>query len=143
MFATQPGGDLRIYLERLAEAENVQKFIGQNPFGQSAITEADPHWDFYSQIIDDETLEACWSPRNRRSRSRSPRNQRSRSRSPRNRRSRSRSPRNRRSRNRSPETGEAGAGLPETGEAGAGLPEVGEAGTRLLETGEAGAGSQF
>ncbi|KAK8584000.1 hypothetical protein V6N12_068252 [Hibiscus sabdariffa] len=53
-----PGGDLRMYLERLAEAENVQKFIEQNPFGQPAITEADPHWDFYSQIIEDKTLQA-------------------------------------------------------------------------------------
>ncbi|GMI76776.1 hypothetical protein HRI_001346900 [Hibiscus trionum] len=53
-----PGGDLRTYLERLAEADNVQKFIEQNPFGQPAITEADPHWDFYSQIIEAKTLQA-------------------------------------------------------------------------------------
>ncbi|XP_039064494.1 uncharacterized protein LOC120209599 [Hibiscus syriacus] len=98
----EPGGDLRIYLERLAEADNVQKFIEQNPFGQPAITEADPHWDFYSQIIENETLQARWSPRNQRSRSRSPRNRRSRSWSPRNRRSRSRSPGNQSNRSRSP-----------------------------------------
>ncbi|KAE8672328.1 Detected protein of unknown function [Hibiscus syriacus] len=53
-----PEGDLRKYLERLAEAENVQQFIEQNPFGQPAITETDPHWDFYSQIIEDKTLQA-------------------------------------------------------------------------------------
>ncbi|KAE8686207.1 hypothetical protein F3Y22_tig00111073pilonHSYRG00039 [Hibiscus syriacus] len=53
-----PEGDLRKYLERLAEAENVQQFIEQNPFGEPAITETDPHWDFYSQIIEDKTLQA-------------------------------------------------------------------------------------
>ncbi|KAK6261755.1 hypothetical protein QUC31_007571 [Theobroma cacao] len=46
------GGDIRTYLEGLAAAENVQKYVEQNPFGQSAITESNPHWDFYCQIID-------------------------------------------------------------------------------------------
>lgn len=46
-----PEGDLRLYLERLAVAENVQKFVEQNPFGQRAITESDPSWDFYSRIL--------------------------------------------------------------------------------------------
>ncbi|MBA0847737.1 hypothetical protein Goshw_022379, partial [Gossypium schwendimanii] len=53
-----PGGDIRDYLERIAVAENVQKFVEQNPFGQQAITEADPHWEFYSQIIKDLRLHA-------------------------------------------------------------------------------------
>ncbi|XVF49941.1 hypothetical protein PTKIN_Ptkin04bG0056700 [Pterospermum kingtungense] len=47
-----PDGDIRKYLEGLAAAENVQKYVEQNPFGQPAITESNPHWDFYSQIID-------------------------------------------------------------------------------------------
>ncbi|OMO50634.1 NLI interacting factor [Corchorus olitorius] len=45
------GGDLRVYLERLAAAENVQKFIEQNPFGQMAITERSNDWSFYRQVI--------------------------------------------------------------------------------------------
>ncbi|XWS41006.1 hypothetical protein CRYUN_Cryun17cG0044000 [Craigia yunnanensis] len=45
------GGDLRVYLERLASAENVQNFIEQNPFGQIAITERSHDWGFYSQVI--------------------------------------------------------------------------------------------
>ncbi|OMO62940.1 NLI interacting factor [Corchorus capsularis] len=47
-----PGGDIRTYLEGVAAAEDVQKYVEQNPFGQPAITESNPHWDFYRQIID-------------------------------------------------------------------------------------------
>ncbi|KAK3225407.1 hypothetical protein Dsin_005269 [Dipteronia sinensis] len=47
-----PGGDLRVYLEGLAAAENVQEYVQQNPFGQRAITESNPSWGFYSKIID-------------------------------------------------------------------------------------------
>uniref|UniRef100_A0A6N2L4Y5 Mitochondrial import inner membrane translocase subunit TIM50 n=1 Tax=Salix viminalis TaxID=40686 RepID=A0A6N2L4Y5_SALVM len=39
-----PDGDIRLYLERLAEAENIQEYISQHPFGQRAITESDPSW---------------------------------------------------------------------------------------------------
>lgn len=46
-----PGGDLRVYLERLAEAENVQKFIQENPFGQEPITKSHKSWSFYSKIV--------------------------------------------------------------------------------------------
>ncbi|KAK2663393.1 hypothetical protein Ddye_001967 [Dipteronia dyeriana] len=47
-----PGGDLRVYLEGLAAAENVQEYVQQNPFGQRAITKSNPSWGFYSKIID-------------------------------------------------------------------------------------------
>ncbi|XP_025801891.1 uncharacterized protein LOC112881428 isoform X4 [Panicum hallii] len=47
-----PGGDLRMYLERVAAADNVQNFVRDNPFGQNAITESDPNWNFYVQIVD-------------------------------------------------------------------------------------------
>ena len=50
-FTTGPEGDLRKYLEKLAMAENVQKYVEQNPFGQRAITESDPNWKYYSDII--------------------------------------------------------------------------------------------
>ncbi|KAG8638974.1 hypothetical protein MANES_14G086700v8 [Manihot esculenta] len=46
-----PGGDIRVYLEQLAEAPNVQEYVAQNPFGQQAITESDPSWDFYQKIL--------------------------------------------------------------------------------------------
>ncbi|KAJ4707283.1 NLI interacting factor-like phosphatase [Melia azedarach] len=45
------GGDLRVYLERLVEAENVQKFVEQHPFGQNAITNRSESWDFYLQVL--------------------------------------------------------------------------------------------
>ncbi|XP_038876600.1 uncharacterized FCP1 homology domain-containing protein C1271.03c-like isoform X2 [Benincasa hispida] len=45
-------GDLRIYLEGLAEAENVQKYVGQNPFGQRPISEGSASWDFYHMVLD-------------------------------------------------------------------------------------------
>ncbi|KAK1564683.1 hypothetical protein Q3G72_009051 [Acer saccharum] len=46
-----PGGDLRVYLEGLAAAGNVQEYVQQNPFGQRAITESNPSWGFYSKIV--------------------------------------------------------------------------------------------
>ncbi|KAF4350584.1 hypothetical protein F8388_019718 [Cannabis sativa] len=33
------GGDIRVYLEKLSAAEDVQKFVEQNPFGQMLIRE--------------------------------------------------------------------------------------------------------
>ncbi|XP_048329591.2 uncharacterized protein LOC107418927 [Ziziphus jujuba] len=47
-----PGGDLRVYLEKLAMAENVQKYVEQNPFGQKAITKSNPRWNFYCKILE-------------------------------------------------------------------------------------------
>ncbi|GAB4860889.1 hypothetical protein Ancab_036050 [Ancistrocladus abbreviatus] len=46
-----PGGDLRVYLERLAAAENVQVFVKENPFGQKPITRSNLSWNFYAKII--------------------------------------------------------------------------------------------
>ncbi|XVF58445.1 hypothetical protein PTKIN_Ptkin07bG0067500 [Pterospermum kingtungense] len=45
------GGEIKVYLERLSSAENVQYFIEQNPFGQTPITERSQEWAFYSQVI--------------------------------------------------------------------------------------------
>ncbi|KAL4652834.1 hypothetical protein ACB092_01G260300 [Castanea dentata] len=45
------GGELRVYLEGLAEAENVQNYVRENPFGQRAITERNASWEFYERII--------------------------------------------------------------------------------------------
>lgn len=46
-----PGGEIRVYLEGLAAAGNVQHYVAQNPFGQSAINETNPNWNFYSQAL--------------------------------------------------------------------------------------------
>ncbi|CAE5965687.1 unnamed protein product [Arabidopsis arenosa] len=45
-------GELRKYLERLADAEKVQKFVAENPFGQTAITETHESWEFYSKVVE-------------------------------------------------------------------------------------------
>ncbi|VAI22072.1 unnamed protein product [Triticum turgidum subsp. durum] len=45
-----PGGDLRMYLEKLAFADDVECYVRNNPFGQPFITQSDPHWDFYAEI---------------------------------------------------------------------------------------------
>ncbi|GAV88950.1 NIF domain-containing protein [Cephalotus follicularis] len=50
-FSLGPSGDIRKYLEELALADNVQKYVEQNPFGQRAITESNPSWGFYSKVI--------------------------------------------------------------------------------------------
>ncbi|GLT25184.1 hypothetical protein SLA2020_003290 [Shorea laevis] len=50
-FSLGPGGDIRVYLEGIAAAENVQNYVKQNPFGQPAITESDPSWHFYLKVI--------------------------------------------------------------------------------------------
>ncbi|KAG8061045.1 hypothetical protein GUJ93_ZPchr0003g18328 [Zizania palustris] len=48
-----PGGDLRVYLENLAFAEDVEGYVRNNPFGQPFITHSDPDWSFYAQIVEE------------------------------------------------------------------------------------------
>ena len=43
-----------MYLQNLAAADDVERFVHNNPFGQPFITESDPHWNFYGQIADRE-----------------------------------------------------------------------------------------
>nr|XP_051178210.1 uncharacterized protein LOC127292794 isoform X6 [Lolium perenne] len=45
-----PGGDLRVYLENLIFADDVECFVRNHPFGQPFITPSDPHWNFYAEI---------------------------------------------------------------------------------------------
>ncbi|RDX76010.1 hypothetical protein CR513_44041, partial [Mucuna pruriens] len=47
-----PGGNLRVYLEGLAMAENVQKYVAENPFGQRPIRETNPSWAYYRKVIE-------------------------------------------------------------------------------------------
>ncbi|KAM1259895.1 hypothetical protein ACFX2I_039196 [Malus domestica] len=54
------GGDIRYYLERLVEAQNVQEYVKQHPFGQRPITTKSRSWIFYRQVIEDQAV----SPKN-------------------------------------------------------------------------------
>lgn len=47
-----PEGDLRLYLEGLSMAENVQKYVESNPFGQRPITEKNVSWRYYCNVIE-------------------------------------------------------------------------------------------
>jgi hypothetical protein len=40
-----------LYLQSLATADDVQRFVREHPFGQPPITESDPDWEFYKQIL--------------------------------------------------------------------------------------------
>ncbi|KAG4911730.1 hypothetical protein JHK82_052332 [Glycine max] len=53
------GGELRIYLDGLANAEDMHKYIEEHPFGQEGINETSESWDFYRQggWENDETVE--------------------------------------------------------------------------------------
>jgi hypothetical protein len=39
-----------VYLENIAAADDVQRYVQEHPFGQPSITESDPHWNFYAKI---------------------------------------------------------------------------------------------
>ncbi|KAL2331056.1 hypothetical protein Fmac_018637 [Flemingia macrophylla] len=47
-----PRGDVRVYLEGLITAEDVQKHISENPFGQRPIRETNPSRRYYSKVIE-------------------------------------------------------------------------------------------
>ncbi|KAK9921182.1 hypothetical protein M0R45_029703 [Rubus argutus] len=46
-----PDGELRLYLEGLADADDVTSYVKEHPFGQPAITATHSDWNFYSKII--------------------------------------------------------------------------------------------
>lgn len=46
-----PGGDLRLYMEKLATTKNMSKYVKKHPFGQSHIDETSSCWDFYSKVL--------------------------------------------------------------------------------------------
>ncbi|CAJ2632442.1 unnamed protein product [Trifolium pratense] len=45
-----PNGELCNYLRGVAEAEDVQSYVMDNPFGEAAITSSHPDWKFYSKV---------------------------------------------------------------------------------------------
>ncbi|GFY82932.1 haloacid dehalogenase-like hydrolase (HAD) superfamily protein [Actinidia rufa] len=51
-----PEGDIRIYLRDLAEAEDVQKYVEEHPFGQMALDETSSSWDYYHRFISRHSL---------------------------------------------------------------------------------------
>ena len=50
-FSLATGGRLRVYLEGLAMADNVQEYVKQNPFDQRAITKSNATWTYYSRVV--------------------------------------------------------------------------------------------
>ncbi|CAA2994310.1 Hypothetical predicted protein [Olea europaea subsp. europaea] len=46
-----PDGELRGYLERIADVDNVPSYIKEHPFGQPAITPSHPDWNYYAKIV--------------------------------------------------------------------------------------------
>ncbi|CAJ2669122.1 unnamed protein product [Trifolium pratense] len=50
------GGDLRQYLDGLANAESMVKYVGEHPFGQERITERNRFWNFYLNVINSLSL---------------------------------------------------------------------------------------
>ncbi|KAJ1382324.1 HAD-like superfamily [Sesbania bispinosa] len=45
------GGDLREYLDGLANAEDMAKYVEEHPFGQEGISDTSQTWNFYVQVI--------------------------------------------------------------------------------------------
>ncbi|KAM0053478.1 hypothetical protein Hdeb2414_s0007g00260031 [Helianthus debilis subsp. tardiflorus] len=46
-----PNGEIRVFLEGLAEAKDVQSYVKAHPIGDPAITSSHADWDYYSKII--------------------------------------------------------------------------------------------
>ncbi|CAK7325164.1 unnamed protein product [Dovyalis caffra] len=49
--ALGPKGDLLVYLEGLADADDVPSYVKNHPFGKPEITPFHPDWDYYSKIV--------------------------------------------------------------------------------------------
>ncbi|XVF55634.1 hypothetical protein PTKIN_Ptkin06aG0052200 [Pterospermum kingtungense] len=49
--ALGPNGELRLYLDGLAAADDVPSYVKAHPFGQPPITPMHSDWDYYSKII--------------------------------------------------------------------------------------------
>nr|GEX70819.1 hypothetical protein [Tanacetum cinerariifolium] len=45
-----PDGELRVFLNGLAEAKDVPTYVKDHPIGEPAITSSHPDWDYYSKI---------------------------------------------------------------------------------------------
>ncbi|XLR21041.1 hypothetical protein S83_048953 [Arachis hypogaea] len=45
------GGDVRKYLDGLANAESMNKYVEEHPFGQQPITKTSPSWNYYHNVV--------------------------------------------------------------------------------------------
>ncbi|XP_024026493.1 uncharacterized protein LOC21406077 [Morus notabilis] len=45
------GGDIQMYLDRLAMTNNVQEFVKKNPFGKLPITQTHVEWNHYQDLL--------------------------------------------------------------------------------------------
>ncbi|XP_076884570.1 uncharacterized protein LOC143533785 [Bidens hawaiensis] len=46
-----PNGEMRVFLDGLADAKDVQSYVKDHPIGDPAITSSHADWDYYSNII--------------------------------------------------------------------------------------------
>ncbi|CAH1442078.1 unnamed protein product [Lactuca virosa] len=44
-------GELRVFLDGVAEAEDVQSYVEDHPFGEPAVSPSHSDWDYYSEIL--------------------------------------------------------------------------------------------
>ncbi|KAH7854277.1 hypothetical protein Vadar_012023 [Vaccinium darrowii] len=44
-------GELRLFLDGLAEADDVPSYLNEHPIGQPGITDSHSNWDYYSKIL--------------------------------------------------------------------------------------------
>ncbi|KAJ7976043.1 NLI interacting factor-like phosphatase [Quillaja saponaria] len=49
--ALGPNGEIRLYLDGLADADDVTSYVKDHPYGQPAITPAHSDWEYYAKII--------------------------------------------------------------------------------------------
>ena len=50
-FVTVPDGWLHEYLQMIAKADHVRKFVEENPFGMRPITDGTVFWPFYAKFV--------------------------------------------------------------------------------------------
>lgn len=48
-----PNGELQVYLEGLADANDVPTYVREHQFGQESITPSHADWSYYSKVIKD------------------------------------------------------------------------------------------
>uniref|UniRef100_A0A7N0VCW7 FCP1 homology domain-containing protein n=2 Tax=Kalanchoe fedtschenkoi TaxID=63787 RepID=A0A7N0VCW7_KALFE len=46
-----PGGDLRVYLEKLAMADSIPEYVRNHPFGQRPIRDTNLSWKYYKKVL--------------------------------------------------------------------------------------------
>lgn len=52
MFYADPKGELGLFLEGLAMADDVQSYVRTHAYGQPPIVPSHPDWFYYSMVVD-------------------------------------------------------------------------------------------